>query len=352
MRATGDSLITMQHRMKAAYLDGIGTIQIREGGIPTPGPNDVLIRVRSVGICASDIHYFEHGRIGRFVVGRPLILGHEPAGDVVTVGADVTGLVPGDRVSIEPGVPCQACAACASGRYNLCPDVVFMATPPVHGAFAEYVAHPAARCFKIPDAMCYDAAALIEPLSVGLYAAERGRAAIGDRAAILGAGPIGLMTLLSLRSMGVDDVTVVDVVAYRLEKAREIGASRTLNAREQDVEAELSDSFDVVFETAGNDTTVAQTIRLAARGGRVVLVGLSPADETPIDTNQVVDQELDIAGVFRYAHTWPKAIALVASGRVDLAPLVSSHYALDDVQAAMEFAQTRKDQCIKVMVTP
>lgn len=342
----------MQHRMRAAYLDGVATIQIREREIPTPGPNDALIRVRSVGVCASDIHYFEHGRIGRFIVDGPLVLGHEPAGDVVEVGADVTGLVPGDRVSIEPGVPCQICEACTSGRYNLCPGVVFMATPPVHGAFAEYVVHPAKRSFKIPDGMSYDAAALIEPLSVGLYAAERGQIAIGDRAAILGAGPIGLMTLLSLRSMGIDDVTVVDVVEYRLEKAREFGASRTLNAREVDVETELSDSFDVVFETAGNETTVAQTIRLATRGGRVVLVGLSPADEMPVDTNQIIDKGLDIAGVFRYAHTWPKAIALVASGRVDLEPLVSSHYALDDVQAAIEFAQTRKDRCIKVMVTP
>ena len=185
--------------------------------------------------------------------------------------------------------------------------------------------------------MSYDAAALIEPLSVGLYAVERGRAALGDRAVILGAGPIGLMTLLSLRSRGVDTVTVIDIVDFRLEKARELGAARTVNARETDVDALLSSSFDVVFETAGAPATVPQTIRLADRGSRVVLVGLSPDDMAPIDTNQIIDNGLDVMGVFRYAHTWPKAIDLVASDRVDLEPLVSAHYALDDVHARQAF---------------
>ena len=338
--------------MKAAYLEGIADIRVRECAIPEPAAHEALIRVRSVGICASDIHYFEHGRIGRFVVEQPLILGHEPSGEVVAVGAGVGHLAPGDRVSIEPGVPCLACGHCQAGRYNLCPDVVFMATPPVHGAFAEYVVHPAARCFKIPDGMSYDAAALIEPLSVGIYAVERGRAVLGDRAAVLGAGPIGLMTLLSLKCQGIDAVTVIDVVDFRLRKARELGAAHTVNAREVDVTAELADSFDVVFETAGAPATVVQTIRLAARGGRVVLVGLSPDDTAPIDTNQIIDKGLDVMGVFRYAHTWPKAIELVASGRVNLEPLVSAHYALEDVQEAVDFARERKDACIKVMVEP
>ena len=338
--------------MKAAYLEGTADIRVRDGPVPTPAAHEALVRVRSVGICASDIHYYEHGRIGRFVVEQPLILGHEPSGEIVAVGADVSHLAPGDRVSIEPGVPCHACAHCQAGRYNLCPDVVFMATPPVHGAFAEYVVHPAARCFRIPGGMSYDAAALIEPLSVGLYAVERGRAVLGDRAVVLGAGPIGLVTLLSLKSQGIDAVTVVDVVDFRLDKARELGAERTVDARKVDVDSELADSFDVVFETAGVPATVVQTIRLAARGGRVVLVGLSPDDTAPIDTNHIIDKGLDVMGVFRYAHTWPKAIELVASGRVDLEPLVSAHYPLDDVQRAMDFARSRKDACIKVMVEP
>ncbi len=338
--------------MKASYLERATDIRIRESDIPTPGPHEALIRIRSVGICASDIHFFEHMRIGRFVVEQPLTLGHEPSGDVVAVGEEITHIALGDRVSIEPGVPCHACEQCQSGRYNLCPNVLFMATPPVDGAFAEYVVHPAERCFKIPDSMSYDAAALIEPLSVGLYSVERGRVALGDRTAILGAGPIGLMTLLSLKSQGIDTVTVIDIVEFRLEKARELGAARAVNALETDVDAVFASSFDVVFETAGAPATVPQTIRLADRGGRVVLVGLSPDDTAPIDTNQVIDKGLDVMGVFRYAHTWPKAIDLVASGRVDLEPLVSAHYALDDVQEAVEFAQTRKDECVKVMVTP
>lgn len=338
--------------MKAAYLEGTADIRVRESAVPAPAAHEALVRIRSVGICASDIHYYEHGRIGRFVVEQPLILGHEPSGEIVAVGSEVAHLEAGDRVSIEPGVPCHACAHCLAGRYNLCPNVVFMATPPVHGAFAEYVVHPASRCFKIPDGMSYDAAALIEPLSVGLYAVERGRAVLGDRAVVLGAGPIGLVTLLSLKSQGIDAVTVVDVVDFRLEKARELGAERIVDAREVDVASELADSFDVVFETAGAPATVVQSIGLAARGGRVVLVGLSPDDTAPIDTNHIIDKGLDVAGVFRYAHTWPKAIELVASGRVDLEPLVSAHYPLDDVQDAMDFARSRKDACIKVMVEP
>ena len=178
----------------------------------------MLIRIRSVGVCASDIHYYEHGRIGRYVVRDPLILGHEPSGEVVALGSGVTSLAEGDRVSIEPGVPCRACVHCRTGHYNLCDDVVFMATPPVHGAFVEYVAHPADFAYRIPDHVSYDEAALIEPLSVGLFAARRGRARLGDRAAILGAGPIGLMTLLALQSQGIRDVTLVDVEPFRLRR--------------------------------------------------------------------------------------------------------------------------------------
>ena len=338
--------------MKAAYLESPGRILVRDIPTPRPALGEVLIKIHSVGVCASDIHYFEHGRIGRYVVEAPLILGHEPAGEVVEVGEGVETLAIGDRVSIEPGVPCRICQHCKEGDYNLCDDVVFMATPPVHGAFVEYVVHPTDFAHRIPDNISFDEAALIEPLSVGLFAAHRGQACVGDRAIILGAGPIGLMTLLVLKSRGVSDVTLVDIEPFRLTKARELGATATVDARNMDVAANQAEGFDLVFETAGNPVTLTQTTRVARRGARVVLVGLSSQDLTPIDTNEIVDKAITISGVFRYANTWPLAIDLLAKSAIDLAPMISVHMELDATEEALEFARTRKGACIKVIVTP
>lgn len=338
--------------MKAAYLESALEVHTRDVPLPDPGPGEVLIRIRSVGVCASDVHYYEHGRIGRYVVREPLILGHEPAGEVAALGPGVDSLAEGDRVSIEPGVPCRACMHCRTGHYNLCDDVVFMATPPVHGAFAEYVAHPADFAYRIPEHVSYDEAALIEPLSVGLFAARRGQASLGDRAAILGAGPIGLMTLLALQSQGVRDVTLVDVEPFRLDKALALGAANAVDGSAEDVGQTRATQFDLVFETAGNSTTLAQTTRIARRGGRVVLVGMTDADTTPIDTNELVDKALDVSGVFRYANTWPLAVDLLTRGAVDIEPLITAHYPLEAAGEALESARTRKDANIKIMVTP
>ena len=338
--------------MKAAYLESALQVRTHEVPLPDPGPGEVLIRIHSVGVCASDVHYYEHGRIGRYVVREPLILGHEPSGEVVALGPSVTSLREGDRVSIEPGVPCRACTHCRTGSYNLCDDVVFMATPPVHGAFVEYVAHPADFAYRIPDHVSYDEAALIEPLSVGLFAARRGRVRLGDRAAILGAGPIGLMTLLALQSQGVNDVTLVDVEPFRLQKAQDLGAVDVIDARAEDVGQTRSTQFDLVFETAGNSVTLAQTTRIARRGGRVVFVGMAAADSTPIDTNEMVDKALDVSGVFRYANTWLLAVDLLSRRAVDVKPLITAHYPLNAAGQALEHARTRKDANIKIMVTP
>ncbi len=338
--------------MKAAYLQSPGQILVRDIPTPVPAFGEVLIKIHSVGVCASDIHYFEHGRIGRYVVETPLILGHEPAGEVVELGEGVDALAIGDRVSIEPGVPCRTCHHCKHGKYNLCDDVVFMATPPVHGAFVEYVVHPADFAHRIPDNVSFDEAALIEPLSVGLFAAHRGEACVGDRAIVLGAGPIGLMTLLALKSRGVSDVTLVDIEPFRLAKAQELGAIETIDAGNVDVAATQAEGFNLVFDTAGNPVTLTQTTRVARRGARVVLVGLSSQDMTPIDTNEIVDKAISLSGVFRYANTWPLAIDLLAKSTIDLTPMISVHMDLDATDEALEFARTRKGSCIKVMVTP
>ncbi len=338
--------------MKAAYLDRANQVSIRNISRPAPGPRDVLVKVASVGVCASDVHYYEHGRIGSFVVEEPLILGHESAGEVVEVGAEVSDLLLGDRVSMEPGVPCAECYYCRSGRYNLCPDVVFMATPPVHGAFCEYIAHPAAYCYKIPDSMTFDEAAMMEPLSVGLFSVERSGARSGQRVAVLGAGPIGLAVLLALTAQGITDVTLFDILDSRVAKAMELGAVAAVNVARIALETDYAGCFDIVIETAGAESATTATTRIAAPGATIVLVGHVAAEVVAIDTNEFIIKQLDVVGSFRYAHTYARGIELVAAGKIDVAKLISRHFTLDEAEAALQFARDAKDECIKAVVTP
>lgn len=338
--------------MKAAYLERAHEITIREVERPEPGPGDVLVKIESIGVCASDVHYYEHGRIGPFIVEQPLILGHESAGEVVEVGAKVSDLSVGDRVSLEPGVPCGQCDYCRTGRYNLCPDVVFMATPPVHGAFCEYIVHPATYCYPIPDCMTYDEAAMMEPLSVGLFSVERSGVRAGDRVAVLGAGPIGLAVLLALNAQGITNVTLFDMLDFRVEKALELGAAAAFNAAQVDMAKDFAGQFDAVFETAGSEAATTAATRIAAPGATIVLVGHVTSETVPLDTNEIIIKQLNVVGSFRYANTYPRGIELVASGKIDVAKLISRHFTLDEAEAALRFARDAKDECIKAVVTP
>ena len=209
----------MEGTMKTAVMTDIMQAEIQERPIPQPKDDEVLVKVEYVGICGSDLHYYESGRIGDFVVKPPFVLGHEAGGTVVEVGANVKNLKVGDRVAMEPGKTCGQCEFCKSGKYNLCEDVVFFATPPVDGVFQEYVAHEAGLCFKLPDNVSTLEGALIEPLAVGMHAARQGEAKLGQTAVVTGAGCIGLVTLLSLKAMGVTKVIVVDVMETRLQNA-------------------------------------------------------------------------------------------------------------------------------------
>ena len=211
----------MEGTMKVAVMEGIGKMGYTERPIPVPKDDEVLVKLEYVGICGSDMHYYEMGRIGDYVVEPPFVLGHEPGGTVVEAGRNVTHLKVGDRVALEPGKTCGKCKFCREGKYNLCPDVVFFATPPVDGVFQEYVAHEADLCFKLPDNVSTMEGALIEPLAVGMHAANQGGAHLGQTAVVTGAGCIGLVTLLSLKAMGVSEVIVVDVMEKRLQKAME-----------------------------------------------------------------------------------------------------------------------------------
>lgn len=335
--------------MRAAVLHDVGKIVIEERPVPEPGPYDVLVRVASVGTCGSDVHYFEHGRIGDFVVESPLVLGHEPSGVVVGRGELASRHQDGQRVSLEPGRPDFTCAQCLAGRYNLCPSMRFFGTPPYDGAFCEYVVVHEAFAHPVPDALSDDAAALIEPLSCGVWACRKARVGPGSRVLVTGAGPIGLVCLQAALAFGATEVTVTDVVPARLQLARELGASAALDARHTSL-ADAGVEPDVLLECSGVPAAIGAAIRTVTRAGRVVLVGMG-GDEIPLPLAHVQTRELEVTGTFRYANTWPAAIALAATGRVALEPLVTGHYGLGEVEQALS-AGTKDPGSVKAVVQP
>ena len=335
--------------MRASVLRGVGDVVVEERPRPEPGPGQVVVRVASVGVCGSDVHYYEHGRIGQFVVESPLVLGHEAAGEVVAVGPGVTSPAVGQRVSVEPGVPDLTCEQCLAGRYNLCPNMRFFATPPIDGAFAEFVVVHAAFAHPVPDTISDDAAALLEPLSVGIWACRKGGVSAGSRVLVTGAGPIGLVSVQAARAFGATDIVVSDVNPARLALARELGATGVVDARTSGVE-DLPRPPTVLLECSGHPAATVAGIRALAPAGRAVLVGMG-GDELPLPLSVVQERELEVTGTFRYAGTWPTAIALVAAGRVDLDRLVTSTYSLGEAEDALT-AGRRDPQSVKVVVHP
>lgn len=342
-------------KMKAAVLYAPGDVRIEEIPVPELKPDEALVKVKAVGVCGSDVHYYEHGKIGRYVVEKPLILGHEAGGDVVAVGQAVTNLKVGQRVAVEPGVTCGKCRFCKEGRYNLCPDVVFLATPPVDGAFCEYIAMRSDFLHPIPDDMSYEAASLIEPFSVGLHACKRAGVKAGDTVAVLGLGPVGLLTIVAAKAGGATKIIAVDLEEIRLDMAAEMGATSVVNAGKQDVyEAIMKETgglgADVAIETAGSTATNLMAVQVARRGGKVALVGLPPNPEVPFNVFTIADGELDVFGIFRYANTYPKAVKLLSSGIAPVEKLVTQRFNLEQAGEALEFARTQKKNSIKVMV--
>jgi len=334
--------------MQVSVLRGVGDVCVEERPVPQPAADEVLVEIGSVGVCGSDIHYYEHGRIGPYVVDAPLVLGHEAGGVVAAVGAEVTTLEVGQRVSIEPGVPCRRCAQCLAGRYNLCPDVRFFATPPYDGAFAQFVTMPAAFVYAVPDAISDDAAGLIEPLSVGVWACRRAQLAPGSTVLVTGAGPIGLIAAQTARAYGADSVTVTDVNPHRLRLAEQLGLG-TVDVSQTSL-AESGIEADALLECSGNARATWDAVSTLARAGRVILVGMG-GDTVQLPLSYVQDRELTITGAFRYANTWPTAIRLAASGRVDLDAMVTGHYGLDDVESALTAAKT-DPTTIKTVIRP
>jgi L-iditol 2-dehydrogenase len=335
--------------MKVAVLYGIHDVRIEYRPVPEPGPGEVLIRVHSVGTCGSDVHYYEHGRIGDFVVKQPLVLGHEPSGVVVAGGPDAHRHEVGQRVALEPGVPCSTCEQCKFGRYNLCPRMRFFGTPPIDGAFCEYVVLREDFAHAVPDSLSDDAAGLLEPLSVGVWACRKARVTPGSRVLITGAGPIGLVATQTARAFGASEVVVTDVNARRLRVAEELGATGTVDVSHTSL-ADSDFEPDVLLECSGVPVAAAQAIRKVGRAGRVVLIGMG-GDEIPLPLAHVQGFEIEVTGTFRYANTWPTAIALAAGGEVNLDRLVTHRFGLDEVQQALTISE-KDDSVIKAVVLP
>ena len=318
--------------MRAAVLKHQGTMVLESLPVPQPDADEVLVKVAAVGVCGSDVHYYEHGRIGDYVVDHPLILGHELSGRIAAVGSAVDPARVGRRVAVEPQRPCRKCKQCKAGRYNLCPDIEFYATPPVDGAFAEYVIIQSDFAYDIPDTVSDEAAALIEPLSVGLWACERAEIRPGSRVLIAGAGPIGIIAAQAARAFGATEIYISDIAEDRLAFALEHGATHAVNARTDSVEGLDVDAF---IDASGAPRAVRSGIKAVAPAGKVILVGLG-ADDVELPVSFIQNREIWLSGVFRYTNTWPLAIQLIADGKVDLDILVTGRFPLSGSEEALK----------------
>ncbi|WP_083407393.1 NAD(P)-dependent alcohol dehydrogenase [Mycolicibacterium rutilum] len=331
--------------MRAAVLVEPGRIELQDRPVPRPDPGDVLIRVSSVGVCGSDTHYYRHGRIGDFVVTAPLVLGHEAAGTIVDVGAGVDPARVGQRVSIEPQRPDPDSEETRRGHYNLCPHMRFFATPPVDGALSDYVTIGAEFAHPIPDTMTDEAAALCEPLSVGIASIRKAGVDGRSRVLIAGAGPIGIVLTQVARAYGATDIIVSDPDAARRDRALSFGATEVLDP----TAGPLPDlGVDAFIDASGAQSAVADGIRAVRPAGNVVLVGLG-AENMELPVQVIQNRELVLTGVFRYANTWPTAIALVESGRVDLDAMVTARFPLESTAEALDADRTPGS--VKTVVT-
>jgi len=337
-------------RNRAAVLHGVGDVRLEDRAVPDPGPGEVLVEVIAVGVCGSDVHYYEHGRIGSHVVQAPLVLGHEVCGRVVARGPGADRHEDGARVALEPGVPCRRCRECRAGRYNLCAEVRFFGTPPIDGAFTHFVTIHEDFAFALPDQLSDEAGALMEPLSVGVWACRKAGVSAGDRVLVTGAGPIGLLALQAARAFGAGEVTISDVNPHRLELARRTGATRALDVTREPLE-EAGLEVDAVIECSGRPDALVAGIAALRPAGTAVVVGMAPDGDATIPLSLIQGRELWLTGTFRYADTYPTAIALAAAGRVDVEAIITGHYGLEDTDAALRSA--REDpHAIKVMVMP
>uniref|UniRef100_A0A8D8R9R5 Sorbitol dehydrogenase n=1 Tax=Cacopsylla melanoneura TaxID=428564 RepID=A0A8D8R9R5_9HEMI len=333
-------------------------LRMEKKPIEDPADNEVLLEMHCVGICGSDVHYLTHGQIGKYRLENPMVVGHEASGIVFKVGSKVKHLKVGDRVAIEPGVPCRECHNCKIGRYNLCHDIYFCATPPDDGNLSRFYRHAADFCHKLPDHVSLEEGALLEPLSVGVHACRRGGITLGSKVLITGAGPIGLVTLLTAKALGAFKVIITDIQQHKLETAVEMGADASLLI-ERDVSLEETSAKivallggeepDVTIDCSGIESTIKLGMLTTQSGGCLVIVGAG-SQEVKIPLVLTMSKEIDIRGVFRYANDYPIALSMVASGKIDVMKLITHNYLLEDTLHAFETAKTGRGNAIKVMI--
>jgi L-iditol 2-dehydrogenase len=328
----------------SAVLYGSRDLRIEDRPVPAPEAGEVLVEIAAVGICGSDVHYFDHGRIGDFVVTGPMVIGHESAGTVVAVGPAVDPARVGELVALEPGVPCRCCTQCRRGAYNLCPHVAFFATPPVDGSISRFVTIAADFAHPAPVGMTAEQAAMAEPVSVGIWAARKTSITGGDRVLVTGAGPVGLLAAQVARALGAQIPVITDTSPARLERGRQLGL------RSAPAGASLEEEFDVLLECSGAAPALSAGMRTLAPGGRVALVGMG-ADTVGLDVSLVQGRELTVSGVFRYANTYPLALQLIHDGAVNVTDVITHRFALADTESALTIGRT-DPLALKAIVLP
>ncbi|MER9971727.1 NAD(P)-dependent alcohol dehydrogenase [Mesorhizobium sp. M0060] len=342
-------------KVRALVLERQHELKLRDIDLPqTVGPGEVRIKIHTVGVCGSDVHYYTHGRIGPFVVEAPMVLGHEAAGTIVETGEGVEHLKVGDRVCMEPGIPDPNSRASRLGLYNIDPAVRFWATPPIHGVLTPYVVHPASYTFKLPDNVSFAEGAMVEPFAVGMQAAAKAKLVPGDTAVVIGAGPIGTMVAIAALAGGCARAIVADLAQPKLDIAAGYQGVVPVNIRDKSLTAEvkrLTEGWgaDVVFECSGSSKAWETLLDLPRPGGTVVVVGL-PVAPVAIDIATASTKEIRIETVFRYAHQYDRAIALMGSGRVDLKPLISATFPFEDSIAAFDRAVEGRPADVKLQI--
>jgi len=341
--------------MEALVLEKKDVLTLRDIELgETLGAHDVRIDLRTVGICGSDVHYYTHGAIGQFIVREPMVLGHEASGVVVEVGGEVSHLKVGDRVCMEPGIPDPNSKATLQGMYNLDPAVRFWATPPVHGVLRPSVVHPAAFTFKLPDNVSYAEGAMVEPVAVGMHAATKAKIKPGDLAIVMGAGPIGMVTALAALAGGCSQVIMTDVQQPKLDLAATLGPITPVNIAKQNLREivdEMTDGWgaNLVFECSGNERAAASVFEPLCPGGAVVYVGI-PLQPIAYDVAAAMVKEARVEHVFRYAHVYPRAIALMASGKLNVKPLITDTFRFAESVEAFNFAVNMPPSSVKAQI--